>query len=69
MYLAVPIVLYVGERTLRFCRSGFYTVRLIKVSKKKKIGTRTITDFNKLKKKNDATRTHGSYFVEKKTSL
>ncbi|QCD91691.1 respiratory burst oxidase homolog protein A-like [Vigna unguiculata] len=32
MYLAVPIVLYVGERTLRYFRSGFYTVRLIKVA-------------------------------------
>ncbi|CAJ1927622.1 unnamed protein product [Sphenostylis stenocarpa] len=32
MYLAVPILLYVGERTLRFFRSGFYTVRLMKVA-------------------------------------
>ncbi|KAK5812230.1 hypothetical protein PVK06_027651 [Gossypium arboreum] len=32
MYLAVPILLYAGERTLRFFRSGFYTVRLSKVS-------------------------------------
>ncbi|RZC31292.1 Respiratory burst oxidase-like protein F isoform C [Glycine soja] len=32
MYLAVPILLYAGERTLRFFRSGFYTVRLIKVA-------------------------------------
>ncbi|KAK7253067.1 hypothetical protein RIF29_37472 [Crotalaria pallida] len=31
MYLAVPILLYTGERTLRFFRSGFYTVHLIKV--------------------------------------
>ncbi|KAI4315479.1 hypothetical protein L6164_028280 [Bauhinia variegata] len=32
MYLAVPVLLYAGERTLRFFRSGFYTVRLIKVA-------------------------------------
>ncbi|KAH1107242.1 hypothetical protein J1N35_011010 [Gossypium stocksii] len=32
MYLAVPIMLYAGERTLRFFRSGFYTVRLSKVA-------------------------------------
>ncbi|XP_061352873.1 respiratory burst oxidase homolog protein A-like isoform X1 [Gastrolobium bilobum] len=32
MYLAVPILLYVGERTLRFFRSGLYTVHLIKVA-------------------------------------
>ncbi|KAG8486112.1 hypothetical protein CXB51_019464 [Gossypium anomalum] len=32
MYLAVPILLYAGERTLRFFRSGFYTVRLSKVA-------------------------------------
>ncbi|PHT25373.1 Respiratory burst oxidase -like protein A [Capsicum baccatum] len=31
MYLAVPVLLYVGERTLRFFRSGLYTVRLLKV--------------------------------------
>ncbi|KAK2425924.1 respiratory burst oxidase protein A [Trifolium repens] len=32
MYLAIPILLYVGERTLRIFRSGFYTVRIIKVA-------------------------------------
>ncbi|XP_022720836.1 respiratory burst oxidase homolog protein A-like isoform X2 [Durio zibethinus] len=32
MYLAVPVFLYAGERTLRFFRSGFYTVRLLKVA-------------------------------------
>ncbi|KAE9614103.1 hypothetical protein Lal_00016456 [Lupinus albus] len=32
MYLAVPVLLYVAERTLRFFRSGFYTVHLIKVA-------------------------------------
>ncbi|KAL2490771.1 Respiratory burst oxidaseprotein F [Abeliophyllum distichum] len=32
MYLAVPILLYAGERTLRFFRSGLYTVRLLKVA-------------------------------------
>lgn len=32
MYLAVPVLLYAGERTLRFFRSGFYTVRLLKVA-------------------------------------
>lgn len=32
MYLAVPVLLYAGERTLRFFRSGFYSVRLLKVS-------------------------------------
>ncbi|XP_057967536.1 respiratory burst oxidase homolog protein A-like [Malania oleifera] len=32
MFLAVPVVLYAGERTLRFFRSGFYTVRLLKVA-------------------------------------
>ncbi|KAI4326884.1 hypothetical protein L6164_019408 [Bauhinia variegata] len=32
MYLAVPVLLYAGERTLRLFRSGFYTVRLIKVA-------------------------------------
>ncbi|WJX60267.1 hypothetical protein P8452_45495 [Trifolium repens] len=32
MYLAIPILLYAGERTLRFFRSGFYTVRIIKVA-------------------------------------
>ncbi|GAU19386.1 hypothetical protein TSUD_76300 [Trifolium subterraneum] len=32
MYLAVPILLYASERTLRLFRSGLYTVRLIKVA-------------------------------------
>ncbi|KAK8482879.1 hypothetical protein V6N11_063583 [Hibiscus sabdariffa] len=32
MYLAVPVLLYAGERTLRFFRSGFYTVRLLKIA-------------------------------------
>nr|AWK57836.1 NADPH oxidase [Aquilaria sinensis] len=32
MYLSVPILLYAGERILRSFRSGFYTVRLLKVA-------------------------------------
>ncbi|KAK2984594.1 hypothetical protein RJ640_018972 [Escallonia rubra] len=32
MYLAVPVLIYAGERTLRFFRSGFSTVRLLKVA-------------------------------------
>lgn len=32
MYLAVPVCLYAGERTLRLFRSGFYAVRLLKVA-------------------------------------
>ncbi|PON97758.1 Respiratory burst oxidase [Trema orientale] len=32
MYLSVPVLLYAGERTLRFFRSGFYSVRLLKVA-------------------------------------
>ncbi|VAH09569.1 unnamed protein product [Triticum turgidum subsp. durum] len=32
MYLAVPVGLYVGERTLRFFRSGSYSVRILKVA-------------------------------------
>jgi len=32
MYLSVPVGLYVGERTLRFFRSGSYSVRLLKVT-------------------------------------
>ncbi|KAJ6946171.1 respiratory burst oxidase [Populus alba x Populus x berolinensis] len=32
MYLSVPVLLYAGERALRFFRSGFYTVRLLKVA-------------------------------------
>ncbi|KAH6761024.1 respiratory burst oxidase protein F [Perilla frutescens var. frutescens] len=31
MYLAVPVLLYAGERTLRFFRSGFYSVRLVAI--------------------------------------
>jgi respiratory burst oxidase len=34
MYLAVPVCLYVGERVLRFFRSGSYSVRLLKVNQK-----------------------------------
>ncbi|KAF7037635.1 hypothetical protein CFC21_047965 [Triticum aestivum] len=32
MYLAVPVCLYLGERILRFFRSGSYAVRLLKVA-------------------------------------
>ncbi|XP_075639508.1 respiratory burst oxidase homolog protein A [Castanea sativa] len=32
MYLAIPVLMYAGERTLRFFRSGSYTVRLLKVA-------------------------------------
>ncbi|KAJ7944978.1 putative Respiratory burst oxidase [Quillaja saponaria] len=32
MYLAVPVLLYAGERMLRFFRSGFNTVQLLKVA-------------------------------------
>lgn len=32
MYLAVPVLLYAGERTLRFFRSGLFPVRLLKVA-------------------------------------
>jgi respiratory burst oxidase len=32
MYIAIPVLLYAGERTLRFFRSGSYTVRLLKVA-------------------------------------
>ncbi|KAK6158294.1 hypothetical protein DH2020_005608 [Rehmannia glutinosa] len=32
MYLAVPVLLYAGERTLRYFRSGFHSVRLLKVA-------------------------------------
>ncbi|KAL3652735.1 hypothetical protein CASFOL_002416 [Castilleja foliolosa] len=32
MYLAVPVILYAGERILRFFRSGFHSVRLLKVA-------------------------------------
>jgi len=39
MYLAVPVLLYGGERTLRYFRSGSYSVRLLKVSEKTKTKT------------------------------
>ncbi|MQM04978.1 hypothetical protein Taro_037786 [Colocasia esculenta] len=32
MYLSVPLLLYAGERTLRAFRSGYYSVRLLKVA-------------------------------------
>ncbi|KAL1551957.1 respiratory burst oxidase protein A-like [Salvia divinorum] len=32
MYLAVPVLLYAGERTLRYFRSGFFSVRILKVA-------------------------------------
>ncbi|KAH7686255.1 respiratory burst oxidase protein [Dioscorea alata] len=32
MYLSVPVILYAGERTLRAFRSGFYSVRILKVA-------------------------------------
>uniref|UniRef100_A0A1D1XZF6 Respiratory burst oxidase A n=1 Tax=Anthurium amnicola TaxID=1678845 RepID=A0A1D1XZF6_9ARAE len=32
MYLSVPVLLYAGERTLRAFRSGYYSVRLLKVA-------------------------------------
>ncbi|KAL8138781.1 hypothetical protein V2J09_004782 [Rumex salicifolius] len=32
MYIAVPVLLYAGERILRFFRSGLYTVRLLKAA-------------------------------------
>ncbi|XP_072992801.1 respiratory burst oxidase homolog protein A-like [Typha latifolia] len=32
MYLAVPVCLYTGERVLRALRSGYYSVRLLKVA-------------------------------------
>ncbi|KAJ3691339.1 hypothetical protein LUZ61_020503 [Rhynchospora tenuis] len=32
MYLAVPVSLYLGERTLRVLRSGYFSVRLLKVA-------------------------------------
>ena len=34
MYLSIPVLMYAGERTLRFFRSGSYTVHLLKVSHK-----------------------------------
>jgi hypothetical protein len=42
MYLAVPVLLYGGERTLRYFRSGSYSVRLLKVSEKQKLKQRTL---------------------------
>lgn len=32
MYLAVPVLLYAGERTMRFFRSGLYSVSLLKAA-------------------------------------
>ncbi|XP_030951998.1 respiratory burst oxidase homolog protein A-like [Quercus lobata] len=32
MYLSIPVLMYAGERTLRFFRSGSYTVHLLKVA-------------------------------------
>ncbi|XP_010676396.2 respiratory burst oxidase homolog protein A [Beta vulgaris subsp. vulgaris] len=32
MYIAIPVLIYAGERTLRFFRSGLYSVRLLKVA-------------------------------------
>eukprot|EP01018_Ginkgo_biloba_P004613 Gb_23370 [translate_table: standard] len=32
MYISVPVLLYAGERTLRAFRSGFYSVRILKVA-------------------------------------
>ncbi|KAH9308904.1 hypothetical protein KI387_036815, partial [Taxus chinensis] len=32
MYIAVPVLLYGGERTLRAFRSGYYSVRILKVA-------------------------------------
>ncbi|KAL2902666.1 Respiratory burst oxidase-like protein F [Bienertia sinuspersici] len=32
MYLAVPVLLYAGERMLRLCRSGLYSVKLLKAA-------------------------------------
>uniref|UniRef100_A0A2P2NG32 Uncharacterized protein MANES_S089900 n=1 Tax=Rhizophora mucronata TaxID=61149 RepID=A0A2P2NG32_RHIMU len=32
MYLSVPVLLYAGERAIRFFRSGLYSVRLLKVA-------------------------------------
>ncbi|KAK8958122.1 hypothetical protein KSP40_PGU001069 [Platanthera guangdongensis] len=32
MYISVPLLLYAAERTLRFFRSGYYDVRLLKVA-------------------------------------
>lgn len=31
MYIAVPVLLYCGERTLRAFRAGNYTVNIVKV--------------------------------------
>ncbi|KAL7122926.1 hypothetical protein ACP275_01G074700 [Erythranthe tilingii] len=32
MYIAIPVLLYAGERILRYFRSGFHSVRLLKVA-------------------------------------
>ncbi|GAB4853684.1 hypothetical protein Ancab_017874 [Ancistrocladus abbreviatus] len=32
MYISVPLMLYVAERSLRTCRSGYYAVKILKVS-------------------------------------
>ena len=32
MYLAVPVLLYMGERILRTLRAGYYTVTVVKVA-------------------------------------
>ena len=32
MYIAIPVVLYAGERVFRAIRSGFYEVKILKVS-------------------------------------
>ena len=32
MYLAVPVLLYMGERILRTLRAGYYTVTVVQVA-------------------------------------
>ncbi|KAF5207598.1 Respiratory burst oxidase-like protein [Thalictrum thalictroides] len=32
MYISVPLLLYIGERTLRTCRSNYYSVKILKVA-------------------------------------
>lgn len=32
MYISVPFLLYVAERSLRTCRSGHYAVKILKVT-------------------------------------
>ncbi|KAF8388686.1 hypothetical protein HHK36_025366 [Tetracentron sinense] len=32
MYISIPLLLYVGERSLRTCRSEYYSVKILKVS-------------------------------------